>query len=105
MPDRACGVQAEGRPARLEGREQAGTWREGAQLHLTKTPKAVERTMSQDPCPCGSGGVGAEVSRSSRNWDVEQTQFPAWSPTNLDTDQWWGGGNPGGGCVCISEEM
>jgi len=55
MQERACGVQA-------EGSEQAGTWREGAQLRLTKTPKAAERrTMAGDPCPCGSGGIGAEM--------------------------------------------
>lgn len=55
-------VQAEGRSTRLDGSEQAGTWREGAQLHLTKNPKAAERrTIAGDPCPCGLGGVVAEV--------------------------------------------
>ena len=67
--------------------------------------------MAAAPCPCGNGGKGAEMCTDlPSNWEVEQTQLPAWPSTNTDAqtsgvgDGAGGGeGTPGGGWVCISE--
>lgn len=62
--------------------------------------------MAATPCPCGDGGKGAEMCTDlPSNWEVEQTQLPAWSPTNLDAQtSGVGGGTPGDGWVCVSEK-